>query len=153
MKLRFRDIEHLLRLAGIFAVGIVAFVGVRGALVPHDFGVYGHYRAGAPDDVRARPVAYAGQRACADCHEDVVTLRKTTKHVAVACEACHGPSQRHVEDPGEAKAVRPDGRELCARCHAANTGKPRWYPTVNVKDHAGDEKCVSCHTPHAPRIG
>ena len=126
MKTRFKDIEHLLRLAGLFAAGALVFVLVRATLVPDDFGVYGHYRAGALDDGRAKPVAYAGQAACADCHEDVVTMRADSGHAKVACEGCHGPSVRHVDAPDEHKPVRPDGREICARCHAANTGKPRW---------------------------
>lgn len=152
MKTRFKDIEHLLRLAGLFAAGALVFVLVRATLVPDDFGVYGHYRAGALDDGRAKPVAYAGQAACADCHEDVVTMRADSGHAKVACEGCHGPSARHVDAPDEHKPVRPDGREICARCHAANTGKPRRYRTVAVQDHAGDEKCVTCHQPHDPRL-
>jgi hypothetical protein len=152
VKTRFKDIEHLLRLAGLFAAGAFLFVLVRATLVPDDFGVYGHYRAGALDDGRARPIAYAGQAACSDCHEDVVTMRAASGHAKVACEGCHGALARHVEAPDEHKPVRPDGREICARCHAANTGKPRWYRTVVVQDHAGEEKCITCHQPHAPRI-
>jgi predicted CXXCH cytochrome family protein len=152
VKLQFKDAEHLLRLAAIFIAGLLVFVVVRAALVPDDFGVYGHYRAGAVDDNRARPLVHAGQAACADCHGDVVTTRAAAGHVRVACEGCHGPLARHAAAPDEAKPVRPDGRELCARCHAANTGKPAWYRTVAVKDHAGEERCVACHTPHDPRI-
>lgn len=152
MKTRFKDIEHLLRLAGLFAAGALVFVLVRATLVPDDFGVYGHYRAGALDDGRARPIAYAGQAACSDCHEDVVTMRADSGHAKLACEGCHGPAAAHIEAPDERKPLRPDGRQLCVRCHAANTGKPRWYRTVVVQDHAGEEKCITCHQPHAPRI-
>ena len=150
---QFKDVEHLLRLAAIFAIGLLLFLFVRAQLVPKDFGRLGHYRAGALDDIRARPISFAGQQTCAVCHEDVVTTRAAGRHAPIACEACHGPSAKHADDPGQAKAVKPDGRELCARCHASNTGKPTWYRTVEVKEHAGDEKCVTCHTPHAPRIG
>jgi hypothetical protein len=45
--MRFRDAEHLARLAGLFLAGAALFVVLRAALVPDDFGVYGHYRAGA----------------------------------------------------------------------------------------------------------
>lgn len=152
MKTRFKDVEHVLRLAGLFLAGVVVFVIVRAALVPDDFGVYGHYRAGALDDSMAKPVVHAGQAACADCHEDVVAMRAASGHAKVACEGCHGPAASHIEAPDERKPFRPDGRELCARCHAANTGKPRWYRTVAVQEHAGDEKCITCHQPHAPRI-
>ncbi len=151
MKSSFKDAGHLIRLAGIFVVGGVVFFIARATLIPADFGKYGHYRAGAIDDAAARPIVHAGQVACADCHGDVVELRKSTRHTAISCEACHGPLAKHASGEVE-KPQRPDGRELCVRCHAARTGKPARYPTVVTKDHAGDEKCITCHTPHKPKI-
>ena len=152
MKFSFKDAEHLVRLAAIFAIGGLVFAVARAQMVPDDFGKLGHYRAGAIDDERARTPVHAGQAACTECHPDVVELRATARHKAVACEACHGALGSHAT--GEvAKPARPDGRETCVRCHAAKTGKPRQYPTVPVKEHAGDEKCVTCHTPHNPKIG
>ena len=68
----FKDAAHLVRLAVLFAAGLLAFGVARAALVPKDFGTLGHYRAGAIDDVRAKPIAYAGQKACAEWHVDVV---------------------------------------------------------------------------------
>ena len=43
--------------------------------------------------------------------------------------------------------------EACTgvRCEA-NTGKPKRYPTVDIKDHAGSETCISCHKPHTPKL-
>lgn len=149
---RFKDYEHLVRLAGLFVGGLLVFGVARAALVPEGFGKYGHYRAGAIDDVRARPVHYAGQAACAECHADVVETRAAARHQALACETCHGALETHASDPGTLKPVRPDARPLCVRCHAAKTGKPRRYPSVDIKDHAGEENCVTCHTPHDPRI-
>lgn len=151
MKFSFSDAEHLIRLAAIFLVGAVLFVVVRAQMVPDDFGTLGHYRASAIDDARRQAPVHAGQAACADCHADVVTVRTAARHAAISCESCHGPLASHAS--GEvAKPPRPDGREGCVRCHAARTGKPRQYPTVVVKDHAGDETCVTCHTPHNPKV-
>ena len=151
MKFSFRDAEHLFRLALIFAIGAVLFVVVRAQMVPDDFGTLGHYRAGAIDDVRKRAPVYAGQAACAECHADIVTTRAAARHAAVSCEGCHGALASHAT--GElAKPARPDGRALCIRCHAAAAGRPRQYPTVVVKDHAGEESCITCHTPHNPKI-
>lgn len=151
MQFSFKDGEHLVRLAAIFVAGGMVFAAARTQLVPDDFGKYGHYRAGAIDDVRKKVPEHAGQAACADCHTDVVELRAKTRHTAIACESCHGPLAKHAS--GEvAKPPRPDGRELCVRCHAAKTGKPKRYPTVDIKEHAGEEKCITCHTPHKPRI-
>ena len=151
MKFSFKDANHLIRLAAIFAIGTLLFVVVRAQMVPDDFGRYGHYRAGAIDDERARTPVHAGQAACAGCHPDVVELRAKARHAAVSCEACHGALASHAS--GEVvKPPRPDGRELCIRCHAAKTGKPRQYPTVSAKEHAGDEACITCHTPHNPKM-
>jgi predicted CXXCH cytochrome family protein len=151
MKFSFKDAEHLIRLAVIFAMGGLLFVVVRAQMVPDDFGKFGHYRAGAIDDERAGAPVHAGQAACAECHTDVVELRARARHAAVSCEACHGALASHAS--GEvAKPPRPNGRELCVRCHAAKTGKPRQYPTVSIKEHAGEEACVTCHTPHSPKV-
>jgi hypothetical protein len=151
MQFSFKDAEHLVRLAAIFVIGGLVFAVARAQMVPDDFGTLGHYRAGAIDDERARTPAHAGQAACAECHTDVVELRAKARHAAVSCEACHGALGSHARGEVE-KPARPDGRETCVRCHAAKTGKPRQYPTVPVKEHAGDEKCITCHTPHNPRI-
>ena len=49
-----KEAAHLLRFGGLFLVGITVFFGVRQALVPAEFGKYGHFRPGALDDGRAR---------------------------------------------------------------------------------------------------
>ena len=46
---------HLLRVAGLFAAGVLAFLVLQAFLVPKGFGVYGHYRAGALEENRVRP--------------------------------------------------------------------------------------------------
>lgn len=151
--MKFRDVEHLFRLAAIFVFAALLFVVAKAQMTPKDFGRDGHYRPAAVDNVRARPIAYAGQKACADCHVDIVQTRALARHKAIACESCHGPLARHADGTDETKPVRPDGKTLCARCHAAKTGKPKRYPTVDIKEHAGDENCLTCHKPHDPRIG
>ena len=66
----FKDFEHLIRLAALFASGLLFFVVVRAEFVPDDFGKYGHYRPGAIAEAAARPMAYAGRTRCTECHED-----------------------------------------------------------------------------------
>jgi uncharacterized CHY-type Zn-finger protein len=149
---RFKDVEHLVRLAGLFVAGLLVFTVARAELVPADFGKLGHYRAGAIDDIRAKAPEYAGQKACAECHVDVVELRAAARHTAIACESCHGPLAKHAADPGQLTPKLPEARPLCIHCHAANTGKPKRYPTVDVKEHAGDESCITCHKPHNPKL-
>ncbi|MGB8115354.1 MAG: hypothetical protein WCF22_16350, partial [Candidatus Sulfotelmatobacter sp.] len=96
----FKDIEHLIRLAVVFAIGLVAFLILRAAVVPRSFGQYGHYRGAAIREIASRPVALAGHETCEACHSDVADQKKLSKHVVVACEACHGALARHADDPG-----------------------------------------------------
>ncbi len=68
----FKDAGHLFRLAAVFVIGILAFLGIRAVLVPKSFGQYGHYRGDALAEIAARPVSFAGHQACEDCHTDVL---------------------------------------------------------------------------------
>jgi len=145
--------EHLVRVAGLFLAGVVVFVVLQALLVPEGFGRYGHYRAGALDDVRAHPVAYAGRSACLECHPDAAEAAKGGGHARVRCEACHGALAAHAEDPGEHAAQRPDAAVLCVRCHQANVARPAGFPQVDRAEHAGDEICTSCHVAHHPGMG
>lgn len=151
MNRSFKDFEHLVRLAGLFAAGVLFFVVARAELVPADFGKYGHYRAGAIADVAARPMAYAGRARCTECHEDEVNEAAPAKHKVISCETCHGALLKHADDPA-VDVPRADGQLLCLRCHAANTGKPSHQPTVIAKEHSDEDTCVSCHKPHDPRM-
>lgn len=141
---------HLLRVAALFAAGLVVFLVVRWLLVPADFGVHGHYRASALDDARALPVVHAGQAACVECHSDTAEARQAGRHARIACEACHGPQARHAGGDEQAKPARPHGRTTCLPCHAASVARPARYPQVEIADHAGDAACIECHQPHQP---
>ncbi len=149
---RFKDIEHLVRLAALFLGGVLVFAIARAEFVPATFGELGHYRAAAIGDVRARPLMHAGQAKCAECHTDVVELRAKARHKNIACESCHGPLAWHADGTDDKKPALPVATPLCTHCHAANTGKSKRYPTVDIKEHAGTESCLTCHKPHDPRI-
>jgi hypothetical protein len=142
----------LIRVAALFLAGVLAFMGLRWLLVPEGFGRYGHYRAGAIEENRARPVSFAGRAACVECHADVPDVMKGGRHQAIRCEACHGALAAHAADPSGRKAVRPDPRTLCASCHAASAARPKGFPQVNVAEHMGDESCTSCHVAHKPGL-
>jgi len=151
MPIRFRDYEHVLRIAAIFAVGVILFIAWRGAMVPSSFYQYGHFRGDALHDVMAQPVRFAGQATCVECHADVGAARAAGRHAHVACEACHGPLARHAAGEGETP-VRPQALKLCPVCHAARQGKPSAFPQVVVQEHMGDTPCTECHQAHNPRI-
>jgi hypothetical protein len=117
MRHLFRHKEHLFRMAVLFLGGTLLFIILRAVMVPRDFGVYGHFRAGALDDNRAVPLQYAGRAACADCHPDVVEARVGGKHEGIGCEACHGALAAHAESRMEEKPTLPDTRTTCLQCH------------------------------------
>jgi Cytochrome c3 len=172
---RFHHARHLLRVGAVLALGFVAFLFARSALVPSDFGVYGYYRAGALNDIRALPIAYAGRAACVDCHEDTydppepedagsakhpaLTIRldpaKDNRHSKLRCEACHGPLQKHIDDT-EKDVPKVASNGLCLGCHRLLIGRPKDQPQVAPADHKKSDpqkrtECVSCHKPHWPK--
>jgi hypothetical protein len=148
----FKDIEHLIRLVFVFAIGLATFVILRAAVVPKSFGRYGHYRGAAIGEIASRPVAFAGHDTCEACHSDVVDQKKLGKHVVVPCEACHGALAKHADDPSSVQPARLDTFVLCSRCHEANAAKPRGFPQVVTADHSGGIACDTCHQPHHPKI-
>lgn len=140
---------HLVRMGLLLAAGLLAFAGIRRALVPKGFGELGHYRTGALADNRDRVPVHAGQGACQGCHGEVQALREGTRHARLSCEGCHGPQGVHAEDPSQAKPPRPAARPLCLRCHQALLARPRGFRQIEPKDHPG-EACLDCHSAHAP---
>jgi uncharacterized CHY-type Zn-finger protein len=152
MKPRASDYVHLVRMAGLFVVGVTAFVVLRWLMVPADFGELGHYRTGAVRDNMARPTVYAGQAACLECHADVAELRAKGKHARVACESCHGALAAHASSPDAQKPVRPNPRTTCISCHSANISKPKSFPQVVPEEHAPEGSCAACHAVHNPKI-
>ncbi len=148
----FKDLEHLLRLVVVILILLAVFLGLRAAIVPRSFGQYGHYRGAALSEMAARPVAFAGHEACEACHTDVVDVKKQGRHVNVPCEACHGAQAKHADDPASVKPPLPDTAVICARCHEANSAKPKGFPQVVTADHAGGVACDTCHQPHKPKI-
>lgn len=145
--------SHLGVVALAFLLGLGAFILVRQAFVPKGFGANGgHYRTPFVTEARNHAIAYAGQQACATCHEDKVTLRAKGKHANVACEACHGALAKHAEDPSAVKPTLPDTTKLCRKCHEADKSKPKWFPQVVSAEHSGGAECKSCHQPHNPHL-
>ena len=151
MRKLFRDSGHLIRPAIVILVGLALFIVVRGAVIPKAFGQYGHYRPGALDLVKQRPIAYAGQQQCVICHEEQGKVRAEGKHARVACETCHGPLAKHADDPASVIPKLPDVASLCVRCHEKDAAKPAKFPQVASVEHSGGMVCNTCHKPHSPK--
>lgn len=148
--IKLRDISHLLRMAAVFALGLVFFLAFRTVFLPKSFGLYGHYRGDALAEVRSRPITYAGHQACEVCHPDVTETKANGVHAHVNCESCHGPLAKHADDPSSLIPQKPDVAHLCVRCHSENIAKPQGFPQVNAKEHSGGQLCNTCHQPHSP---
>jgi len=148
----FKDAGHLYRFAALFVIAFLAFLAIRGYVVPPSFGKYGHYRAAAIAEVASRPVQYAGHEACEACHSDVLDMKNAGKHAHVNCEACHGAQSQHAADPGTVTPAKLDTAALCVRCHAASAARAKTFPQVNVEKHSSGVSCETCHKPHSPAI-
>jgi hypothetical protein len=148
---RFANVEHVIRVVGLLLAGFLLFLIVRRQFVPDDFGVEGFYRAGARVEAMARPLAYGGEPECVFCHGEQDDLRKTGRHAIVKCEACHGPSWKHVQEPSDVLPTKLDVGVLCVRCHVRSAGKPASFPQVVAVSHYPARTCVECHQPHRPK--
>jgi len=148
----FKDTEHLIRLTIVTLIAVVAFVVLRAAVIPASSGQYGHYRGAAIAETAARPIVFSESEACESCHAEEAAQKKLGKHVVVACEACHGALARHADDPSGLTPAKLDTAVLCARCHEANSAKPKFFPQVVTADHSSGIACDTCHLPHKPKI-
>ncbi len=149
---KFKDAEHLGRLAIVVVVVFLVSLLIRAHFVPKSFGRYGHYRANALSELSAQPISYGGHQVCQTCHDDVAALKAAGMHKGVNCEACHGPLEKHIEDPGSVKPRLPDTTMLCPSCHQANIAKPRNFPQVVSEEHSNGVACKVCHQPHSPLL-
>jgi hypothetical protein len=147
-----RDYEHVGRVAAVFVVAILIFLAWRSSMVPGDFGVYGHFRAGAIAEAAEGTLHYAGQASCVDCHTDVQALRLTGSHQVVSCESCHGPLGTHARGETDVAPIRPSTRGVCLTCHTSRVGMPPAFPRIIVNEHSESGPCTDCHASHNPGI-
>ncbi len=43
-------------------------------------------------------------------------------------------------------------RASCGVCHDKIVARPANFPQVDLKQHGGQSACVTCHSPHDPRV-
>ena len=152
MTTKFKDAEHLLRVAFVFVVGALVFIVVRAILVPKSFGEYGHYRGNAIQEIASQPISFAGHETCEACHTDILDVKSKGKHAGVHCEACHGALATHANDPSSVQPPKLDTAVLCVRCHEANGARPKSFPQISSQEHSGGVSCETCHQPHSPMM-
>ena len=75
------------------------------------FGRYGFFRAGALDDLRARPLHYAGHAACEDCHS--TSSPRCGKHGAHRVRGVPRPAHDARAARRPASPAKPDAPTLC----------------------------------------
>jgi hypothetical protein len=138
---------QILRLVLLTLVIVVTYLVARAFLTPPSFGQLGWYRGEALVEIAARTPVYAGKQACDECHSDILQKLAKDSHRTLSCEACHGVSRDHAENP-DIQPVKLTGSH-CIRCHEANPSRPGWFKQIVVKDHYGG-KCAECHIPHQP---
>ncbi len=108
------------------------------------------------------PKGYVGSELCAGCHDEVSTaFEKNPHHNLVktkwrglqerACEACHGPGEKHAEtnsaddilNPSKMQAAAVD--KMCLSCHRNS----KTHVGMIQNGHARSAvACTSCHTMH-----
>ncbi len=143
--------EALGRLIVVFAVVLAGAVVVLVFVIPPRYKDTNIQRRNTVLREAAKPVRYAGAAACAECHEEIVAVKRTGYHRDLSCETCHGPGRAHIDDPDAVKPPAPRKRKFCPVCHTFNPSRPRGFPMVNPVAHNPMKPCFTCHNPHDPK--
>lgn len=101
----------------------------------------------------------AGDAACFRCHVTGANAQggpKRPRDVGglrdVQCEACHGPSRAHVQDPLGSRPIRAPGRAFCIGCHDGEQDGGRFDFATYVPKvrHAAADADKPAGSPAAP---
>jgi hypothetical protein len=144
--------QQIISLFILLLVVLTGFLFARKYFTPPSFGLYGHYRANAVDEIKARGMKYAGSESCIECHDDIYNLKAKGYHKNVACEICHGPAGKHADDPSETSPEIPHDRSKCTICHDYNLARPTGFPQIIANQHNPGKFCTQCHQAHNPTL-
>ena len=167
-QIKFEDVRHIVHVAVIILVVIVAFVIVRSLTLDKSFGQYGHYRGASLEERKKLPVIFQGVETCWECHEEESgevwvgsEFWLDGKHSSNTCMNCHSKAIPPGEKtPCSAGFVRPrdTSNNLCLICHGVLAARPKAPEAYDKKRHIEEheeeegQKCIECHVPHYPAI-
>jgi len=143
---------HLKRVIVLLVIALIAFIFIRSLIVPDSFGQYGWYRGESVIDNRNLQVGYAGSSSCGEenCHKTIYSIWVGSRHKAVNCEICHGPSNDHVNNVRIMPEPANESREYCGLCHFERAARPANFPQIDPETHGENLRCAYCHNPHKP---
>jgi cytochrome c553 len=142
--------KHIVRLLLVVAAFAALAYAAKEFFTPESFYRYGSYRADSVREIAGLETVFQTPGYCRDCHGERHAQWSANNHKTVSCETCHGPARGH---PQNGKLPIPsDTVKLCTLCHEAMPGRPAAQPQIDVKPHAGNDQCIVCHNPHAPKI-
>jgi hypothetical protein len=97
------------------------------------------------------PVPPEKVKDCGGCHGRIERTKALSTHAQLACAECHKADEQHMVRPRTALPSKPDSRESCGRCHAADaTGPAASKARVDLTSHGGKYVCWECHYAHLP---
>lgn len=89
---------------------------------------------------------------CAVCHDEADTFaagphgramaRRSQAVLDGSCVACHGPADKHIEDPSPENIVRHPGPEACRTCHDDMAGRLALATPAHARHGVA---CLDCH--------
>lgn len=114
------------------------------------------------EPLRIEGATYVGDKACADCHDQIARQFSASPHARLhldqggvpgqsGCESCHGPGSKHIALGGRGGVERfilnpGHDPQACLQCHLdvqAEFHFPQHHPVLE-----GKMNCVQCHDPH-----
>jgi hypothetical protein len=109
-------------------------------------------------------------QACAGCHTQIERTKAVSAHAVLGCAICHTVPDKHKATPRAVRASKPQTREFCGTCHAADAGvrqaaarataatdaarrdmkRAPSAPRIDLSTHGERFQCWQCHYPHLP---
>lgn len=146
---------YALAIAGLVAtvalLGIGSFAAAFAAVTFYE--EYGFQPEANAREWAAHEPAYAGRGVCQTCHAAEYGRQATSQHKSISCESCHGPLAAHSTDEAIAELpLEVPSAGMCARCHAATSGRPVGFPQVDLSTHYRSGECRACHDAHSTAV-